>query len=256
MKKVIAFMAVVLLLIIPIYADETTNEIETLKQHYFENAKQTISTVYSDAEAERLFNTLPASSRPAEYRVDPGVYCMLLNTTSSFDQNIQKGNTLLHFESYGEHGELLLPIWGEVGEKERIIGHFTISYSASAKQYVMSGPHLLTTDMSNFLELAFAFQKQTNQPDQLPLILSLDGWNVMPYNSENGIMIKELTASGESLTLADFAEDRADVQKEQRKMFWWTVLPFVLMIVLGIAFCSAIVACIVLLIRRICNRRT
>ena len=93
-------MAVVLLLIIPICADETTNEIETLKQHYFENAKQTISTVYSDAEAERLFNTLPALSRPAEYRVDPGVYCMLLNTTSSFDQNIQKGNTLLHFESY------------------------------------------------------------------------------------------------------------------------------------------------------------
>ena len=78
----------------------------------------------------------------------------------------------------------------------------------------------------------------------------------MPYNSENGIMIKELTVSGESLTLADFAEDRADVQKEQRKMFWWTVLPFVLYIVLDIAFCSAIVACIVLLIRRICNRWT
>lgn len=148
------FFALVFVIRIPVLAESTT------KYNMFDESasvdknglhiKDIIGNTFSYEAVERFFQTCDKRYTTEDFYIDPSVYIVEYSIIMPEKAISLNDGSVIENLTFSEHPTVYIPIFGNVADSERVIGHVKIFYNYTEEKYVARSALLNASD-DNFV---------------------------------------------------------------------------------------------------------
>ena len=145
---IVILFALIFVIRIPVLAESTT------KYNMFDknglHIKDIIGNTFSYEAVERFFLASDKRYTTEDFYVDPSVYIIEYSVRMPEKVNSLKDGSDIENLAFSEHPTVYIPIFGNVADSERVIGHVKIFYNYTDEKYVARSALLNASD-DNFV---------------------------------------------------------------------------------------------------------